>query len=93
MLVHGGGSDERETQLIWGHFSYAVNARHPIFDRLPALIHIRNYGEATGGWMDSSLRMIGDEAGQSRFGGDLIALKMSEVIFIQALRSSRPRWA
>lgn len=87
VLVHGGETDERETQLICGHFSFAPKARHLIFDRLPALIHIRNYGEAAGRWMESSLRMIGDEAGHARFGGDLIALKMSEVIFVQALRT------
>lgn len=87
VLVHGGAEDERETQLICGHFSFAPQARHLIFDRLPGLIHIRNYGEAAGRWMESSLRMIGEEAGQARFGGDLIALKMSEVIFVQALRT------
>ena len=87
VLVHGGEADERETQLICGHFSFAPKSRHLIFDRLPGLIHIRNYGETAGRWMESSLRMIGDEAGQSRFGGDLIALKMSEVIFVQALRT------
>ena len=87
VLVHGGDEDERETQLICGHFSFAPKARHLIFDRLPAIIHIRNYGETAGRWMEFSLRMIGEEAGQSRFGGDLIALKMSEVIFVQALRT------
>lgn len=87
VLVYGGEEDERETQLICGHFSFAPGARHPIFNRLPTLIHIENYGEAAGRWMEASLRLIGDEAGKSRFGGDLIALKMSEVIFAQAIRT------
>ena len=37
------------------------------------------------GWK-STLKVIGTEAGRSRMGGDLIALKMSEIIFAQALR-------
>jgi AraC-like DNA-binding protein len=37
--------------------------------------------------MEATLRMIGDEAGGQRMGGDLIALKMSEAILAQAIRS------
>ena len=38
--------------------------------------------------MEASLRLIGDEVGRNRAGGDwLIALKMSEVIFTQAIRT------
>jgi len=87
VLVYGGEGGDRETELICGHFSFAPRARHPIFDRLPTHIHIANYGEVAGRWMEASLRLIGDEAGKSRFGGDLIALKMSEVVFAQAIRA------
>ena len=54
---------------------------------MPSLIHIENYGETAGRWMDATLRMIADETSGSNIGGDLIALKMSEVIFAQAIRS------
>lgn len=87
VLVYGGGDLEKETQLICGHFSFAKDARHMIFDQLPDYIHIQNYGETAGKWMESTLRMIGDETGSAKFGSDLIALKMSEVIFAQAIRT------
>ncbi|MBW4707440.1 AraC family transcriptional regulator [Roseobacter sp. YSTF-M11] len=87
VLVHGGDGGNRETQLICGHFSFAPGAWHMIFDRLPPFIHIPNYGEAAGAWMDATLRVIGSEAGGARLGGDLIALKMSEAIFAQAIRA------
>ncbi|WP_108819954.1 AraC family transcriptional regulator [Pseudovibrio sp. Alg231-02] len=87
VLVYGGEEDERETQLICGHISLARNARHLIFDQLPDYIHISNYGEAAGRWMEATLRLIGDETHGTRLGGDLIALKMTEVLFAQALRS------
>ncbi len=87
VLIHGGDTDGRETQLICGHFSFAPGARHQIFDQLPAFIHIPNYGDTAGRWMEASLRLMGAEAGRARFGGDLIALKMPEVIFTQALRA------
>lgn len=87
VLVYGGEDDQRDTQLICGHFSFTKGARHLIFDQLPSHIHIPNYGDSAGRWMEASLRLIGDEVGRNRAGGDLIALKMSEVIFTQALRT------
>ncbi len=87
VLVHGGPDETRETQLICGHFSFAPGSKHMIFERLPPFIHIPNYGETSGAWLDATLRVIGGEAGAARLGGDLIALKMSEAIFAQAVRT------
>ncbi|WP_299656364.1 AraC family transcriptional regulator [uncultured Tateyamaria sp.] len=87
VLVYGGDADDHETQLICGHFSLAPRASHMLFDQLPDYILIRNYGEHAGRWMDTSLRLIADEVGQDRFGGDLIAQKISEILFVQALRT------
>jgi len=87
VLVYGGGGPHSETQLICGHFSFVPKARHILMERLPPYIHIQNYGESAGKWMEATLRLIGEEAGGTRMGGDLIALKMSEVILAQAVRS------
>ena len=87
VLVYGGNEPNSETQLICGHFSFEVHAKHVLMDRLPPLIHLKNYGEAAGKWMEATLRVIGDEAGGHHMGGDLIALKMSEAILAQAIRS------
>ncbi len=85
-LVWGEPGTDHETQLVCGHFAFDPNANHMLLDALPSHIHIRNYGEEAGLWMESTLKVIGTEAGRSRMGGDLIALKMSEIIFAQALR-------
>lgn len=87
VLVYGGEEDDRETQLICGHFSFEQQAKHILMERLPPFIHLKNYGETAGKWMEATLRVIGDEAGGRRMGGDLIALKMSEAILAQAIRS------
>lgn len=87
VLVYGGEDALKETQLICGHFSFEPHGQHILLDRLPPFIHLRNYGEAAGKWMEATLRVIGDEAGGHRLGGDLIALKMSEAILAQAIRS------
>ncbi len=79
--------EDRETQLICGHFSIAEGQEHPIFDRLPPFVHIPDYGAQAGQWMEATLRMIGAETGAQAMGANLIALKLSETIFAQAIRA------
>lgn len=86
-LVWGGEESVHDTQLICGHFALAEGSRHILLDRLPPLIHLRGYGEDTGSWLEATLRVIGAEAGGARLGGDLVALKVSEAIFAQAIRA------
>ncbi len=86
-LVWGELGTHHETQLVCGHFAFDPRARHLLLDALPAHLHIRNYGEAAGAWMENTLKVIGAEAGRAGLGGDLIALKLSEIIFAQALRA------
>ncbi len=86
-MVYGDPGTSHETQLVCGHFAFEKDANHPLIDALPSYIHIKGYGESTGDWMQSTLGVIGAEAGRGRMGGDLIALKLSEIIFAQALRA------
>ncbi|USG59743.1 AraC family transcriptional regulator [Sneathiella marina] len=86
-LVYGEQGTNQETQLICGHFAFDKKASHPLIHALPPYIHIKNYGEAAGIWMENTLKVIGLEAGRQALGSDLIALKMSEIIFAQALRT------
>ena len=86
-LVWGGSESPRDTQLICGHFALAEGSRHILFERLPPFMHLRGYGDEAGPWLEATLRVIGAEAGGLRLGGDLIALKMSEAIFAQAIRA------
>ncbi|WP_261843172.1 AraC family transcriptional regulator [Aliamphritea ceti] len=85
-LVYGEPGTSHETQLVCGHFAFNKHANHPLIQALPAYIHIRNYGAIAGHWMETALKVIGEEAGSDKLGSDLMALKMSEIIYTQALR-------
>ena len=92
VLVYGGEDESRDTQLICGHFSFTgppgrQGTGHMLIDRLPPFILIENYGEEAGAWIEATLRMIGSEVSGARIGGDLIAMKLSEVLFAQAIRA------
>lgn len=86
-LVLGELGTNHETQLICGHFAFAKHSSHLLIDALPSHIHIKNYGMGFGLWMENTLRVIGNEVGRDQMGSDLIALKLSEIIFAQALRA------
>ncbi|PCI75417.1 MAG: AraC family transcriptional regulator [SAR86 cluster bacterium] len=85
-LVYGEASSKQESQLVCGHFAFDENAKHPLIDKLPSYILIRNYGDTAGSWMEHTLRIIGSEAATDNIGASLISLKLSEIIFAQALR-------
>ncbi len=86
-LVCGGESTGHETQLICGHFAFDAGANHFLFDALPPYVHVRDFGKVSPGWLDETLKIIGDEVGREHLGSDLIALKLSEIIFAQAIRA------
>ncbi len=85
-LIYGQTGTGHETQLICGHFAFDPGARHILLDALPAYLQIKDYGKSTPDWLDDTLKIIGGEAGNDRLGSDLIALKLSEIIFTQAIR-------
>ena len=85
-LVYGQDGGGHETQLICGHFAFDGRASHILIDTLPAFIHIRDYGRISPGWLNETLNIIGSEVGHHQFGSDLIALKLSEIIFTQVVR-------
>ncbi len=45
-----------------------------------------NYGPTAGAWMEATLRVISEETGGIRAGGDLIALKLAETVFAHSIR-------
>ena len=86
-LIFGESDSGHETQLICGHFAFASDTRHPLIDSLPDTLHLKDYGESAGTWIENTLRVIGAEAGNDQLGGELIARKLSEILFAQALRA------
>ena len=87
VLVYGEHGTHHETQLICGHFEFDSEAKHPLIEGLPSHIHIQDYGQVAGSWMQNTLTLIGEEAGQSNLGSNLIAQKLSEIIYAQAIRT------
>lgn len=87
LVVNSDDFDRNDTQLICGHFAFAEDADHPLLGALPPYIHLRAFGAISPAWMEESLKIIKTETSGASLGGDLIALKLSEIIFTQAVRA------
>ena len=87
-LVYGGHENQDlETQMICGHFAFAEDASHPLLEALPPYIHIKKADDIATLWLDTTLKLLGSVAGRVQLGSDIIAIKLAEVIFTQAIRA------
>jgi AraC-like DNA-binding protein len=86
-LVYGEPGQGHDTRLVCGHFAFDKDAGHPLIDALPPFIHVRNTGDVAHLWLEGTLKLIGSEAGAANLGSDFITLRLSEIIFAQAIRA------
>jgi AraC-like DNA-binding protein len=85
LLRHGGGGTA--TTLICGAVRFDEPAADRVITLLPALIHVPAATSAQLDWMRSTLRLMADEAKQSRPGGETVVTRLADILVIQAIRS------
>lgn len=86
-LIYGGEDGDSPTSLVCGHFEFDEDATHPLLEALPAYIHISASDTLNHVWLEGAMKFIGHEAGTGKAGSDAIVNKLSEVLFIQAVRA------
>jgi AraC family transcriptional activator of mtrCDE len=84
-LVYGGSG--RETNLVCGHFAFDQDIIHPMLASLPSRVHLRATEKTGFAWLDSALAFILDEASGDQLGAPAVIDRLSEILFIQILRT------
>ncbi len=84
---HGGGGEE--TLLACGHFEFDETLVHPLIESLPPLIHLSAGEGRSYEWLPLLLEAIDREGREGEPGGAEVALRLSEILFIQVLRAVR----
>lgn len=81
---HGGGGEI--TKFICGYMACDPELSRVFLGGLPRMmtVHVRN--DASGQWLENSLRYSVDNADASRPGGEAVLAKLSEVLFVETLR-------
>ena len=85
-LVRYGG-EGAETRLICGAFRFDDAVDNPLLKLLPPVIHIRGYQGRVEEWLENTLRHFADEARHPRPGSQILVSRLTDVIFVQAVRA------
>ncbi len=83
-IQHGGGGDK--TRLVCGFLSCDERLCRPMLEALPRILRVPlGDGPATA-WLTSLLRAGAREAAAPRPGGETVLAKLSELLFVEAMR-------
>ena len=84
-LVRYGGDGEK-TRLVCGFLACDPQICGPILSALPPVFRINLRSSPSGEWLERSIRHSVAEVASPRAGADVILARLSEVLFIEALR-------
>lgn len=88
VFVVGQGDPTASTQMICGHFGFSEAADHPLLRSLPELIVLTPADRAHHTLLDEALRLITHRAFTDGLGSAAAISRLSEVFFIEAVRTS-----
>jgi AraC-like DNA-binding protein len=80
------GAGERAAYLC-GAFRFGERRDHPLLSALPEAIHLRRDQRAALPWLETHLAAIACEATSGRPGAEIVVTRLSEVLFVQAVRA------
>jgi AraC-like DNA-binding protein len=85
LVRYGGGGETAE--IACGFLACDPRLCRPILTALPAAVKVNIRSTPTGAWIENSIRYALDQAMSPRPGSDALLAKLSEVLFVDTLRS------
>jgi AraC-like DNA-binding protein len=82
-IDHGGGG--ALTRIVCG-FVGSETRRHPLLDALPQFLLLDLNGRPESEWVASSFRFAAQEVAAARAGSETVLARLSELLFIEAVR-------
>jgi len=82
-IVYGGGG--AATQLLCGYLG-CDTPFSPLLSALPAVLKVNVRSTPSGAWMESSFRFAASEIAAGRLGSMTVIAKLSELLFVEAVR-------
>ena len=80
----GGGGEV--TKLVCGYMACEPRLSQVFLSGLPPIFKVSIRNDASGRWLENSIRFSVNEADACRAGGEAVLAKLSEVLFVEALR-------
>lgn len=86
MYELGGGGAER-ARVVCGFLGCDERPFNPLLAALPRVIHLTANGSNAGaGWLGTLLNIAVKESGSARAGGENVLARLSELMFVEAIR-------
>jgi AraC-like DNA-binding protein len=82
---HGGGGDI--TRFICGYMACDPRLSQVFLSGLPPLFKVNIRNDASGRWLEDTIRFSVNQIDEARAGGEAVLAKLSEVLFIETLRA------
>lgn len=84
LITFGGGGSV--TKIVMGCYDFDTSGKNPFFSSLPEFIYIRAEELQTEPWLEPTLRFLSSELGNQRFGSSIAVDRLTELLFVQAVR-------
>jgi AraC-like DNA-binding protein len=81
--VGGGGA---RTRIICGFLGGEKLAKNPIVSTLPSVLHLDVRAGGSAEWIRSTFHYAADEIAAGRMGSETVMAKLSELLFVEAIR-------
>lgn len=82
-MEHGGGGTP--TRLVCGYVGTGMR-RHPLLNALPTAFALDLNDQACAEWVAASFRYAAQEVASGRAGSETVLAKLSELLFVEAVR-------
>jgi AraC-like DNA-binding protein len=83
--IHHGGGGER-TRMICGYLGCDGIEENPVLSTLPALLKLDAEQGGAAEWIRSTFQYAADEVASGRPGSETVLAKLSELLFVEAVR-------
>lgn len=84
VFTFGGGG--AATKIVMGCYDFDTSGNNPFFSSLPKFIYIKAEELQSEPWMEPTLRFLSAELAQQRFGSSIAVDRLTELVFVQAVR-------
>jgi AraC-like DNA-binding protein len=81
----GGGGPER-ARVVCGFFGCDERPYNPLLTALPPVIHLSAANGSQAGWLGTLLTVAVKESGSARAGSENVLARLSELMFVEAIR-------
>ncbi|CAM2064029.1 AraC family transcriptional regulator [Sulfidibacter corallicola] len=86
VFTYGSDEGRDQTRLVCGHLEYDTRFDHPLMGELPSYIAVKGTQALEFAWFHQAARLMAYEAQSRRPGHAVLAKKLTEVLFVHAMR-------